>query len=196
MSRTRTSERCRCLYCLHSEARQRGDTDHPEPTPLQVLECAQMARLDEANHYSEESAAWWARFEPHYLPWLRGACERGECEEPYIARFGAWILIGTGELRTDPETRCERPGCSLDDLHGHELFESYGDGGLMPGWDSRWVVWGTVSFARYLGEVGELPREQSDALNRELEEWAPRIVAYFEEDGPWYRRDGTPVSFA
>jgi hypothetical protein len=186
--------RCRCVYCLYSEAWHRGERDLPEPTALQVLDCRHLARLGHANHLSDETAAWWARFEPHYMPWLRGACERGECEEPEMARFGAYILIDTGERRVDPDTHRERPGCSLDDLHGHELFESYGHGGLMSYQDARWVVWGTVSFARYLGEVGELPRDQSENLDRELETWAPRIVAYFEEGGPWYRRDGTPLA--
>ena len=159
---------------------------------MEVLDCQYLARLDTMNHLSEESAAWWARFEPHYMPWLRGEVERGTCEEPEPARQGARTLIDLGSLRFDPVTFQERPGYGLDDLHGHEVFESYGHGGLMEGVDARWVVWGTVSFARYLGEVGELPAQQSAQINHELEVWAPRIVAYFEEDGPWYLRDGTP----
>lgn len=164
-----------------------------DPAPAEYLKCAHACQqlipsgvLSNESGYFTHERIWWLRYEPHARPWIEAAIKSGEVESPIEAWHGANTLLSAGY-----ETG------SWDKLTGHELlFEHLGHGGLLEGWSCTNTIVGMRSFMKYLTSKGVVDRVFGTRLVTDIDAWESRIVAYFDEDGPWYFADGSRPSLS
>ena len=151
--------------------------------PIDFLQCEWTFRhFSPAGYLGDEAeVAWWQTFEPHAKPWILSAIAAGEIEGPIEAWHGAKTLISSGYDAFDGQREwLEMNGFQL-------LFETFGHGGLLEGWSITNVVAGMRSFMAYLTAQDVVAADAGAHILAELETWQPRIVAYFDNDGPWFR---------
>lgn len=198
--------RCPCVCCVYDarlrEYHRRGGEgllpDVPMYTARQILECPLFVErcnhADARGRYGEDDEArWFATHDPYVLSWLREAVDAG-LEDPETALEGASTLLSAPTYRAwgqDPDDPELEP-YSWEGITAWEVFfDTMAHGGLMEGTDARVVIDGIVGFADFLGRKGLIPSAIHERLTTEFEVWVPRIVDYFENDGPYYLPDGT-----
>tara|TARA_R110002096_G_scaffold77896_11_gene183483 strand:+ start:7612 stop:8178 length:567 start_codon:yes stop_codon:yes gene_type:complete len=168
---------CTCPVCSIP------DSEPFDVEPIDFLQCEWTFRHFSPHAFfgNETNEAWWKTFEPHAKPWILSAIAAGEIEGPIEAWHGAKTLISSGYDDCDGQREwLEMNGFQL-------LFETLGHGGLLEGWSITNVVAGMRSFMAYLTTHGIVDAASGAHIGSELETWQPRIIAYFDDDGPWYR---------
>jgi hypothetical protein len=185
-----SSSPCDCVCCREG-ALHRSYCDGTVTDPLLLLQCRRFRQVGPSNPSDEEERTWWQTHEPFVFDWLREEAERG-VEDLVQARYGATTLLSVPDMRAIG-IGDDRPAYCWDEIDAHEiLFETFAHGGIPEAWDARTIVEAIRSFAAYLVRRGAIDPEPGAALERDLDLWIPRVLAFYE-GGPWWTPTG-PVT--